>query len=122
MQIVHKNRGKEDTYEVGVIFYESGNDFTAPKLVDFQAAEAVVSAVAGLKTDLARVAGDRQYFVNSLAEALHEISSLRRKDKDYDDWMNMTSPHGTKTIPATARQRGSETLITRRGSRKQRLR
>ena len=87
-----------------------------------QIAEAFESAGVRLKNDLARAKGDRQHFVNSLAEALHEISSLRRKDKDYDDRMNITSPHGTKTIPATARQRGSETLITRRGSRKQRLR
>ena len=51
-----------------------------------QAAEAVESAVVGLKTDLARAEGDRQHFVNSLVEAMNEVSSLRHKYEDYEDW------------------------------------
>ena len=51
-----------------------------------QIVEAVESAVAGLKTDLARAEGGRQHFVNSLAEAMNAVTSLRYKYQDYEDW------------------------------------
>ena len=94
-----------------------------------QAVEAVDSAVAGLNPDLARAEGDRQHFVNSLAEAMSKVSSLRYQYEDYAEWeheeerlMMLNTISGQKTIPATAMQRESETLTTSRGSKERRLR
>ena len=51
-----------------------------------QSAEAVGFAVTGLTADIARAEGDGQHFLNSLAEALNEIWSLRYKYEDEEDW------------------------------------
>ena len=50
-----------------------------------QTAEAVETAVARLKADIARVERDRQHFVSSLADAMNEITHLRNNYKDYDE-------------------------------------
>ena len=51
-----------------------------------QTCEAVESADAGLKSGLARAEGDRQHFVASLAQSMNEVTALRSKYEDYDEW------------------------------------
>ena len=51
-----------------------------------QTVKAVEAAVAGLKVDTARVEGDRQHFVSSLADAMNEISHLTSKYKGFEQW------------------------------------
>ena len=51
-----------------------------------QTVEVVEAAVVGLKTDVARAEGDRQHFASSLVDAMNEVTSLRNKYADYDEW------------------------------------
>ena len=51
-----------------------------------QTAEAVESAVVGLKAELTRAEGDRQHFATSLANTMNEVTALRNKHEDFGDW------------------------------------
>ena len=51
-----------------------------------QTAEAVESAFVGLRAELTRAEGDRQHMAISLDQSMNEVTALRNKYEDYEDW------------------------------------
>ena len=49
-------------------------------------AEAVELSLAEHRAEVARLAEDRQHFVNALAESMNEVTRLRNKHQNYGAW------------------------------------
>ena len=82
-----------------------------------QTAEAVEAAVASQKSEITGLEGDCQHFSTSRAQVMNEVTALRNKYEDWEEWDEAGEEEYevegdelskcTETIPATAMQRGS---------------
>ena len=65
-----------------------------------QTAGSVETAVAGIKAEMKEISVDRQHFVASLADAMNEVTSLRHKCGDYEEWEQGEEGHAGGDLDA----------------------